>query len=83
MGTVWVTSSQQLPVVTIIISASRGMHSLRARQSDDRRSLTYTHAREVVSSVAAVKESNRNTDTTTESTTYQKTTDNTYLNFSL
>jgi hypothetical protein len=83
MRTVWVTSNQLLPVVTIIMSASRRMHSLRARQSDDRRSLTYTHAREVVGSVAAVKESNRNTDTTTESTTYKKTTDNTYLNFSL
>jgi hypothetical protein len=83
MRTVWVTSNQLLPVVTIIMSASRRMHSLRARQSDDRRSLTYTHAREVVGSAAAVKESNRNTDTTTESTTYKKTTDNTYLNFSL
>jgi hypothetical protein len=30
------------------------------------------HAREVVGSGAAVKESNRNTDTTTESTTYKK-----------
>jgi hypothetical protein len=61
-----------LPVATILMSASRRMHSLSARQNLVGRSLTYTHAREVVGSGAAVKESNRNTDTTTESTTYKK-----------
>jgi hypothetical protein len=48
------------------------MHSLSARQNGVGRSLITPHAREVVGSGAAVKESNRNTDTTTESTTYKK-----------